>query len=100
MTDAESTHTADNRDDDHTLPLTESMKSNFETLCRAVRGDAVCLLSCLDRNSGTTAPVVCAVNYEPNAEEPYELVPFAILLDDEKPCDQFVPPHGLNDSSC
>ena len=54
-------------------------RDNFNTLNRAFSEGSACLLECLDRATGRTAYVICAVN---RRGPEYELVPFAQLFDD------------------
>lgn len=61
---------------------------NFNTLNRAFKDDAICLMECHERANGKPVYVICAVNRE---GENYEFVPFARLFDDN-PYNLLTPP--------
>ena len=52
-------------------------KDNFETLCKAVQNDDVCLSACTDKATGKDVAVVCAVMRD---KGDYILIPLAKLF--------------------
>jgi hypothetical protein len=72
-------------------PISDAEKQNFETLLSAVRADQICLLSTIDSREQRPAMLLCAVNYQPEADECFEFVPLAVLCDGD-PYERFVPP--------
>lgn len=44
------------------MALTEAVKANFQTLCRAIRDDNVCLMECTRKDNGEPVDVICAVH--------------------------------------
>ena len=57
--------------------LLSGHKTNFDTLCRAVRNGDAAIVDCQHRETGESVAVVCAVN----ADHEYELIPLAMLFD-------------------
>ena len=70
-------------------------QDNFNTLLRAFRDGAACLLECQERATGKPVYVICAVN---RRSPEYELVPFARLFGDN-PYDLLAPPEELSGPS-
>jgi hypothetical protein len=68
--------------------ITNGYKANFETLCRAIRNDAVILMECTDAKTGQLVMVVCAVEQDGNT---FEMKPFAKLFDGN-PYEELIPP--------
>jgi hypothetical protein len=68
--------------------ITDSYRTNFETLCQASSLDRLCLVECTERASGQLVYVVAAVN---QVGEDIELVPLARLFDGN-PYEELAPP--------
>jgi hypothetical protein len=68
--------------------IPQPYRNNFDTLCRAFRDGAACLIECRERATGQIVYAVCGVNHSGTE---YQLVPFARLFDDN-PYDLLVPP--------
>lgn len=62
------------------MPLAEGHKANFQTLLKAVDNDDVCLMACIDKETGETIPVICAMQYSGDEKEPIEFVPIARMF--------------------
>lgn len=71
--------------------IPKDVRENFSTLCDAVQADRICLLSVFDSTQGKPATVVCTVNYHEYDDQPYELIPLAMMFE-ENPYARFVPP--------
>ncbi|MCA9124931.1 MAG: hypothetical protein H6822_24540 [Planctomycetaceae bacterium] len=64
-------------------------KTNFDTLCRAVRHFDAVVVDCQHRETGKPIAVVCAVNTDCE----YELIPLAMLFDGD-PYELLNPPNA------
>lgn len=60
--------------------LNDAHRANFETLERAFSEGDVCLLECVDKDTGKPIPVICAVQPSGDEAAPIEFVPFAKLF--------------------
>jgi len=63
-------------------------KLNFQTLCKAVENDDVCLMACVDKATGKDVAVICAVSEEGNLKI---MIPLAKMFDGN-PYDELIPP--------
>lgn len=72
-------------------PLSTISKRNYQALLAAAASDRICLMSCYDSTIDKPATLICAVNVHPDAYEPYEFVPLAMLCEDD-PYARFIPP--------
>lgn len=75
----------------NTRPIHPVERQNFSTLIDAIQSDRACLLSCYDSLLEQPAILVCAINFTPDVNEPYEFIPLAYLCDGN-PYERFLPP--------
>lgn len=74
-----------------TKPISSQAKRNFQTLCRAVKADRICLMSVFDSTLGSETTLICAVNYRPSTESDNEFVPLASMCEGD-PYTRYIPP--------
>lgn len=70
------------------MPIPQSHSKNFETLQRAFRDGAVCLMECTDAKTGDSVMAICAVNFD---GDEYQMTPFAKMFEGN-PYEQLIPP--------
>lgn len=75
----------------HTRPIPNGARENFRTLCDAANTDRICLLSVFDATVGEPATLVCAVNLYEGDDQPFELIPLAMMIG-ENAYSRFIPP--------
>jgi len=63
-------------------------RENFNTLLRAAKGNNLCLMEATRKSDGKQVSLICAVNV---VDEKYEMVPLAVMVDDN-PYEIFAPP--------
>ena len=68
--------------------IPEGHKVTFEMLKVAFSRGDVCILQCMDKETGEDVTVICAVNSD---GQEYDLVPLAKLFSDN-PYDELIPP--------
>ena len=76
--------------------IVECHKDNFETLRRAFKDEAVCLMDCVEKASGEHVAVICATTLvKEGGKELYKFVPFARFFNGN-PFELLMPPmeHG------
>ncbi|HZF41634.1 MAG TPA: DUF6117 family protein [Blastocatellia bacterium] len=64
------------------MAIPEAIKTNFNTLVKAVKREDIALLECLDRNTGESAYAICAINRirQADREPEIEMVPFGLMF--------------------
>jgi hypothetical protein len=73
-------------------------KANFKTLQKAFKNGDVALMECTLKATGKKVDVICAVCKGRDPKFPIEMVPFAMLFNDN-PYDLLVPPEGMGHAS-
>ena len=68
--------------------IAKGYKTNFDTLCRAIRHGDVALMECNDAKTGQPVVVVCAVQTEGGS---FEMIPIAKMFDGN-PYEELIPP--------
>ena len=68
--------------------ISKGQSENLETLIRAARDGALCIMEVTDSKTGDLVDAVCAVNID---GENYDLVPLAVMVR-ENSYERFVPP--------
>ena len=71
------------------MALNDSARQNFTTMQNAFANGDVALVECIDKATGNTVPVMCAVQYHDNDE--VEMVPLAKMFAGN-PYDELGPP--------
>jgi hypothetical protein len=77
------------------MAIPEGYKANFNTMVQAADDGMLALVECTRKADGEKIYVICAVNYNPDEKEGYELIPVAKLFDGN-PYEEVIPP-GHND---
>lgn len=74
------------------MAIPEAIKTNFNTLVKAVKQEDIALLECWDRNTGESAYAICAVNVvrQSGAEPEIEMVPFGLMFSSD-PYETLIP---------
>lgn len=71
------------------MKINKSVKKNFETMCKAVIADDVCIMDAREIRTGKSVVLVCAVN---KTGKEYEFVPIAVMIDGN-PYEMYEPPN-------
>lgn len=72
------------------MAIPEAHKNDFETIINAAKDGQLALMECED-HAGEPVYVLCAVNFHPDSDEEYEMVPLARMFADN-PYATLVPP--------
>ena len=70
------------------MAIPEHHTTNFSTLLRACDNNDVCLMECIDKDTGKPVYTICVVN---RVGEGYEMVPVAKMFEGN-PYEQLIPP--------
>ena len=70
--------------------IPDTVKTNFNMLCTAIKNNDVALFECTDKSSGKIIFTVCAVNRSEDGQT-FNMVPFAKMFDGN-PYDELTPP--------
>jgi hypothetical protein len=64
------------------MAIPEAIRTNFNTLVKAVKQEDIALLECRDRNTGEFAYAICAINRirQADREPEIEFVPFGLMF--------------------
>lgn len=71
------------------MAIPEAHTKNFSTLLRAADNNDVCLMECIDKDTGKPEYVICVVN---RVDDEFEFVPVAKMFHGN-PYDELIPPH-------
>jgi Family of unknown function (DUF6117) len=64
------------------MAIPEAIRTNFNTLVKAVKQGDIALLECRDRDTGESAYAICAINRirQADREPEIEMVPFGVMF--------------------
>jgi hypothetical protein len=67
------------------MAIPEAIKTNFNTMVKAVKQEDIALLECRNRNTGEAAYAICAINRirQANSEPEIEMVPFGVMFSND-----------------
>lgn len=71
------------------MSIPKGNKANFETLKKVITNGDAALMECVDKKTGETVDVICAVNRR--SHDGYEMVPLALMYR-EVIYDRLLPP--------
>lgn len=71
--------------------IVQKHQANFDTLTQAFKDGNVCLMECVEKETGEYVAVICAVSKDPESNE-YLMTPFAKFFN-ENPYEVLLPPN-------